>query len=209
MTNRPGAVPLDKLNVSQNLKGVELTPEQQQGIKEGKKVLVEAMTSRNTKDLENPFKFDAYVQCNAAKGSYDFTYEVLDPNRYRQDNKLEAKQEQTQQQDGTKVRIPKKLLGVDLNDTQPDMLRNNKSVYVQGMMKDRQDQPFNAYVKVAEGNKTQVAVNLQGKTNEATKKVKEPLKQGQQSPTEQQQKPKKQMKKSSGVKCKPLKIQRK
>lgn len=229
ITNRLEAVPLDKLNVSQNLKGVELTPEQQQGIKEGKKVLVEAMTSRNTKDLENPFKFDAYVQFNAAKGSYDFTYEGLDRNRYRQDNKQEARQEQTQQQDRNKVRIPKKLLGVDLNDTQQDMLRNNKAVYVQGMMKDGQDQPFNAYVKVnaekgkldffkwnpdkakkqgtdvkvAEGNKTQVAVNSQGKTNEATKNVKEPLKQGQQAPTEQQQqqqKAKKTVKKSSGVK---------
>lgn len=231
ITNRLEAVPLDKLNVSQNLKGVELSPEQQQDIKAGKKVLVEAMTSRNTKDSENPFKFDGYVQFNAAKGSYDFTYDGLDRNRYRQDNKQEASQEQRQQpaDEQNKVRIPKKLLGVDLNDTQQDMLRNNKAVYVQGMLKDGQDQPFNAYVKVnqekgkldffkwnpdkakkqgadvkvAEGNKTQVAVNSQGKTNEATKKVNEPLKQGQQAPTEQQkqqQQNKKPVKKSSGVK---------
>ena len=41
-------------------------------------------------------------------------------------------------------------------------------------------------VKPAEESKTQVAVNNEGKTNEATKKVKEPLKQGQQKPTENQ-----------------------
>src|SRR5574344_1391705 len=41
LTNRLEAVPLDKLTVSQNLKGVELSPEQQQALKEGKKVLVE------------------------------------------------------------------------------------------------------------------------------------------------------------------------
>ena len=45
-----------------------------------------------------------------------------------------------------------------------------------------------AEIKPAEESKTQVAVNNQGKTNEATKNVKEPLKQGQQKPTENQQK---------------------
>ena len=40
---------------------------------------------------------------------------------------------------------------------------------------------------VAEGHKTQVAVNNEGKTNEATGRVKEPLKSGQVRPTEKQQ----------------------
>ena len=43
-----------------------------------------------------------------------------------------------------------------------------------------------AEVKPAEESKTQVAVNNEGKANEATKNVKEPLKQGQQKPTENQ-----------------------
>ena len=38
----------------------------------------------------------------------------------------------------------------------------------------------------ASKNRTQVAVNSEGKTNEATKKVKEPLKKGQDKPTEKQ-----------------------
>ena len=38
----------------------------------------------------------------------------------------------------------------------------------------------------ANKNRTQVAVNSEGKTNEATKKVKEPLKKGQDKPTEKQ-----------------------
>lgn len=37
LTNRLEAVPLDKLTVSQNLKGTELSPEQQQALKEGEK----------------------------------------------------------------------------------------------------------------------------------------------------------------------------
>ena len=39
---------------------------------------------------------------------------------------------------------------------------------------------------MAEEHKTQVAVNNHGKTNEATKQVKEPLKKGQTAPTAEQ-----------------------
>jgi hypothetical protein len=186
--------------------------------------LVEGMTSKKTIGTDNPRKFDAYVQFNAAKGGYDFSYDGLDRSKYQQNNKREQGQNQ-EQQNG--VRIPKKLLGVDLTEEQQNKLRDNKAVYVQGMLKDAKGEPFNAYVKVnhekgkldflkwnpdkakkqgadvkvAEGNKTQVAVNSQGKTNEATKHSKEPLKQGQQKPTEnQEQKQVNKKKKSTGHK---------
>ena len=223
LTNRLEAVPLDKLVISQNLKGAELSPEQQQALREGKKVLVEEMTSKKTMGTDHPRKFDAYVQFNAAKGGYDFSYDGLDRNKYQQGNKQEQSQNQSQEQQNG-VRIPKKLLGVDLSEEQQNKLRDNKAVYVQGMLKDAKGEPFNAYVKVnnekgkldffkwnpdkakkqgadvkvAEGNKTQVAVNSQGKTNEATKHSKEPLKQGQQKPTENQNK--KTVKKNTGMK---------
>jgi hypothetical protein len=54
-----------------------------------------------------------------------------------------------------------------------------------------------------ERHKTQVAVNSGGKTVEATKNVKEPLKKGQTQPTEKQtakQEEKKRTKKSRGIK---------
>lgn len=215
LTNRLEAVPLDKLIVSQNLKGAELSPDQQQALKEGKKVLVEEMTSKKTIGTDNPRKFDAYVQFNAAKGGYDFSYDGLDRNKYQQNSKQEQGKSQ-EQQNG--VRIPKKLLGVDLTEEQQNKLRDNKTAYVQGMMKDAKGEPFNAYVKVnhengkldffkwnpdkvnkvAEGSKTQVAVNSEGKTNEATKNVKEPLKQGQQTSAENQNK--KTVRKNTGMK---------
>jgi hypothetical protein len=142
LTNRLEAVPLDKLTVSQNLKGVELSPEQQQALKEGKKVLVEGMTSKNTIGTDNPRKFDAHVQFNAAKGGYDFSYEGLDRNKYNQNNKQEQGQNQNQQ---NKVRIPNKLLRVDLTEKQQNSLRENKAVYVQGMLKD--GKVVNPYVR--------------------------------------------------------------
>lgn len=95
----------------------------------------------------------------------------------------------------------------------PAKRQNVSAFHIKGMI-DNQGQPFNAWVKPnfekekfdffkynpkyakrqgaevkpTEESKTQVAVNNEGKTNEATKKVKEPLKQGQQKPTENQQK---------------------
>ena len=218
ITNRLEAVPVDKLNIPQSLKGVEFTPDQIKGLQEGKPVLVEGMTTKKSQDTDNPKKFDAYIQFNAAKGSFDFNYEGLNNNRYRQENKPQ----QTQGNEDNNIRIPQKLLGVELSEKQQNDLRADKTIYVQGMVKDDKDQPFNAYIKVnheegklkfykynpdkakkqgaeikpANESKTQVAVNSEGKTNEATKNLKEPLKKGQTQPTGNQRK---QANKSKGV----------
>ena len=205
ITNRLEAMPVDKLNIPQSLKGVEFTPEQVKDLKEGKLVLVEGMITKKSQETDNPKKFDAYIQFNAAKGSFDFNYGGLDRNSHFRENK----QPQAQVNEPNNIRIPQKLLGVELTQKQQEVLREDKTIYVKGMVKDGQDQPFNAYVKVNHGegklnfykfnpdkarkqgaettpaneSQTQVAVNSEGKTNEATKKVKEPLKQGQTQPT--------------------------
>ena len=222
VTNRLEAIPVANVAFKDTLKEAPLSPEQLQSLYEGKKTLVEGMTSKNDRP------FDGYIQFNAAKGSLDFSYDGLDRNKYRQENQQSQNQEPQQ-----KVRIPTKLLGVDLDEKQQTSLGEGKAIYVQGMMKDGQDQPFNAYVKVneekgkldffkwnpdkaksqgaeikpAEANKTQVAVNSEGKTSESLKNVKEPIKQGQSSPTEKQaekqketQRPTRTVKKSAGVK---------
>jgi len=205
ITNRLEAIPVDKLNIPQSLKGVELTPEQVKDLKEGKAILVEGMTTKKSQETDNPKKFDAYIQFNAAKGSFDFSYGGLERKTNQQDNQ----QQQGQGNDPNNVRIPQKLLGVELTQKQQEDLRADKTIYIKGMVKDGQDQPFNAYVKInheagkldfykfnpdrakkqgaettpANESRAQVAVNSEGKTNEATKKVNEPLKQGQSQPT--------------------------
>ena len=186
-TNRIEAIPTDKLKISTNFKDVELSSEQQESLKNGEKVLIEGMTSKKTIGTDNPRKFDAYVQVNAAKGGFDFTYDGLDRNRYNQDQK------ENQQ---NKVRIPKILLGVELTKEQQQKLRENGSVWVEGMQKEGVEKPFNAYVKVnhekgkldfwrpkkkTEENKTQVAVNSENKSNDTNK-------QSQQNTVQQQDK---------------------
>ncbi|MDR1919235.1 MAG: DUF3945 domain-containing protein [Tannerellaceae bacterium] len=142
MTNRLEAVPTDKVNIPQTFKGVELTPEQRKDLLEGKKVLVEGMVSQKTRDGDTPKCFDARLQFNAAKGQFDFDYKGL--------NAKAVNREQTpgQGEERKTVRIPQTLLGVELTGKQQDDLRANKSIYVKGMLKNGQEKPFNAYVRV-------------------------------------------------------------
>lgn len=218
LTNGLVVLPVSQIGPIDKIKGVELSEGQKLDFAAGRKVLVEGMTSRSGT------KFDGYVQVNAADKKFDFTYDGLDRNRYAQENKeirqqkkaegQETKKEVSKDEDKQQVFIPKKLLGVELDEKQIKSLEAGKATYVKAMMKDGQDQPFNAWVKPnhekgkldfykwnpdyakkqgatvkpAAESKTQVAVNSEGKTNEATKKVDKPLQQGQQKPTESQQK---------------------
>jgi len=141
--------------------------------------------------------FSAWLQVDADKRGIGFRF-----------NQQEQRQNINDQK---QVRIPNSLLGKELTDEQQQKLEKRETIYVAGM-KDKEGQEFNAYVKIndekskfdfykwnpdkaqakgAEVNpdqnsKTQVAVNSEGKTNEATKHVKEPLTKDQVNPTEQQ-----------------------
>ncbi|CDN30705.1 hypothetical protein BN938_0600 [Mucinivorans hirudinis] len=109
------------------------------------------------------------------------------------------------------IRAPKTMGGVELSPDQQQRFTEGKAILVKDMMRDGKGEPYTAYVKYSHEagkpkyyktnpdvlhkqevaptaeHRTQVAVNSQGKTNEATKHVGEPLKQGQTQPTEQQQ----------------------
>ena len=181
-TNELIALRADRVAIPKEIKGVTLSDAQYKDLVEGKAVKVEGMTAKSGKS------FDAILQVNAEKKGIEFIFE----------NKqgLKERQQHSQQQGA-----PRKLCGLELSDKQCEALD----------MVDKEGQPFNAYVKmdkeqnrprfykwnpdkkqetgkgkvvaVAEEHKTQVAVNNQGKTNEATKNVNEPLKSGQTQPT--------------------------
>jgi len=190
-TNELIALRADRVNIPKEIKGVTLSDAQYKGLVEGKAVKVEGMTAKSGKS------FNATLQVNAEKKGIEFIFE----------NKqgLKERQQHSQQQDA-----PRKLCGLELSDKQREALDSGRTLYLKNMV-DKEGQPFNAYVKmdkeqnrprfykwnpdkkqetgkekvvaVAEEHKTQVAVNNQGKTNEATKNVNEPLKSGQTQPT--------------------------
>ena len=190
-TNELIALRADRVNIPKEIKGVTLSDAQYKDLVEGKAVKVEGMTAKSGKS------FDATLQVNAEKKGIEFIFE----------NKqgLKERQQHTQQQGA-----PRKLCGLELSDKQREALDSGRTLYLKNMV-DKEGQPFNAYVRmdkeqnrprfykwnpdkkqetgkekvvaVAEEHKTQVAVNNDGKTNEATKNVNEPLKSGQTQPT--------------------------
>ena len=190
-TNEIIALRADRVNIPKEIKGVTLSDAQYKELVEGKAVKVEGMTAKSGKS------FDATLQVNAEKKGIEF---IFDNNRG-----FKERQQQTQQQGA-----PRKLCGLELSEKQREALDSGRTLYLKNMV-DKEGQPFNAYVKmdkgqnrprfykwnpdkkqetgkekvvaVAEEHKTQIAVNNQGKTNEATKNVNEPLKSGQTQPT--------------------------
>ena len=193
-TNEVIALRADRVSIPKEIKGVNLSDQQYKDLIEGKAVKVEGMTSKNGKS------FDATLQVNAEKKGIEF---IFGDKKSLQERKAQH-QEQGQKQGG----IPRKLCGLTLSDA----LNAGSTLYLKNMV-DKEGKSFNAYVRmdkeenrprfykwnpdkkqdkgkieaVAEENKTQVAVNNHGKTNEATKNLKEPLKSQQTQPTEAQQ----------------------
>lgn len=225
-TNTLEAMPVELLQKRTQIKDAELSEGKQVDFYSGGKVLLEGYTTRTG------YKRDAYIQIDAADRNFEFSYNGLDRNRYAQQNKQVYQRDNPAQERQRTFFIPKKILGVEVPEHAykqwqeavnfPDRQKDIKGVYMAGMVKDRQGEPFNAWIKPnfekgkldffkwnpdyvrkqgatvtpVQESKTQVAVNSQGKINEATKHVNEPLRQGQQKPTEQQ---KARQRKSKGV----------
>lgn len=193
LTNELVAVNAERIKIPEEFKGVKLSDEQRKDLAEGKSVFVEDMKSR--KDT----LFSANLQINADRRGIEISFNNL------------PKQEQRQQQTESQTEVPKTFRKTDLNEDQRASLGEGKTVYVSGLV-DRNGKNYNGYitwnqengktdfmfssdykkaleqglVKPDDRHKVQVAVNSEGKTNEATKNVKEPLEQGQTTPTEKQ-----------------------
>lgn len=206
LTNNLVALPSDDILIPMEIKGVILPPEQHRQLSEGKKILIEGMTSQWNG------KFDAYMQYNVATEKFDYNFDGLDRNRYNTQVKQQKAaaaqpQDQTQAADN-KFFIPKRLLGKELTTEQQEKFGKLETIYVTGM-KDSEGKLFNAYVRMnldrgrpdffkytpdkaksqareitpAAEHKTQVAVN-NGATDESTRQVRKPLKSSQEQPAQ-------------------------
>jgi hypothetical protein len=195
-TNELVAIRTDKVKIPENIKGVTLNDEQKKSLSEGKAVWVEGMTSRKNTP------FDAFVQFDADRRGFGFRF----------DN--DRKQSQSQQQGNAQNDVPKTFRKQELSEDQRSSLREGKTVHVGGLV-DKKGKMYSGYITLnketgktdfmfpkdykdalAAGkvtpddrHKTQVAVNSEGKTNEATRQAQakgEPLKKGQSQPDEKQ-----------------------
>lgn len=158
---------------------MKLTEDQKQDYKNGKAIYLEGL------DFKNSTNKNAYVQFNADKKYPEYLFGDKAPK-------------QAQEND------PKMFRNKVFSDEQYKQLGEGKTLYISDF-KDGQGQPYKGYVTLnketgnygfsfknpnalknkvqpAEAHKTQVAVNSEGKTNEATKNIGEPLKPKQQTP---------------------------
>lgn len=214
-TNELVSMKASSLKLPDEIKGVKLDDKQKAALLEGKTVYLENMISAKNKP------FSAFVQVNAEKRNLEFLF----PEREQKQARQQGQQQTNKPSEG--VRIPKSLAGVELSDKQQTDLRTDKTIYVKGL-KDKEGKEYNAYVRVnnekgkldfyrfnpdkakvitpANEHKTQVAVNSEGKTNEATKHTKEPLKKGQTQPTAEQKKKREEKKNKSPISLKSRKV---
>lgn len=200
LTNDIIALRTEYMKIPNEIKGVTLDNTQKQTLMEGKPLYLEGMISKKGTE------FSANVQFNADKRYVEFLFDRNKSNQQSQNNQQAKSQE-----------VPRTFRGKELNDEQYDKFKAGQTVYVDGLV-DKKGQKYQGYITLntesgktnfsfqnpnklkeqaqpTEAHKTQTAVNSEGKTNEATKNVKEPLKPKQQTPKnkqqqEQQEKPK-------------------
>lgn len=189
----------DKLRIPDEICKAKITDQQKGDFAAGRPVKVDGMTDKDGNT------FSATLQVSAVEHGIEFLPKGFQHNQQQQQGQ-NRKPYQWVDENGN-IRAPKTIGGVPLTEEQQKKFAAEETIYVKGMKKDGQDQPYNAYIKFnrekgkpdfsranpdksqakeivpATESRTQVAVNSDGKTNEATKYQKEPLKQGQQKPT--------------------------
>ncbi|GAA6765717.1 DUF3945 domain-containing protein [Flavobacterium sp. CGRL1] len=192
LTNEVVAFRADFIKIPEEIKGVKLSEDQKQTLLEGKPLHLEGMISKKGES------FDATVQFNADKRFVEFLFDRNNTQKQTQGNDQNQSQE-----------IPKTFRGKELDDQQYQKFKDGQTVYISGLV-DKKGKEYNGYItldketnktdfsfqnpdkikeqaKAAEGYKTQTAVNSEGKTNENTKNVKEPLESGQINPVNKKQ----------------------
>ena len=203
LTNELIALKIEYIKIPDEIKGVKLNDEQKQTLMDGKPLHLEGMISKKGTE------FEATVQFNADKRYVEFLFDRDNTNQQTQSNGQNNQQNNSQE-------VPRTFRGKELDNEQYDKFKAGQTIYINGLT-DKQGKPYQGYItlnketnktnfsfqnpgklkeqaKPTEAHKTQTAVNSDGKTNEATKNIKEPLQPKQQTPKdkkqqEQQEKP--------------------
>lgn len=188
LTNELIALRTTLIKIPDEIKGIKLDDQQKNSLSEGKPLYLEGMISKKGEP------FSASVQFNADKRYVEFLFDRGNSNK------------QVEKQD---IEAPKAFRGKELDTTQFEKFKEGQTIYVSGLL-DKKGKEYQGYItfdkdtrktdfsfdnpnklkekaQPKEESKTQVAVNSEGKTNEATKNSKEPLKSKQNSPEKEKQ----------------------
>lgn len=200
-TNELVSFPLDKVRIPAEKNGHTFTPEEITKLKQGEAVVCQFKTK--VKEGQTPKNYQAPVQFNAAKMQLEFLF--------GERGKLAMDKHREMQKQNTNLEVPKTFRKQELTEKSRLELSAGGTVKVSGL-KDKNGKPYHGYVtwqpgqkypafmfpkdyktaleegrvKPAVENEVQVAVNSEGKTNEATKNLKEALQSAQTRPTGEQ-----------------------
>lgn len=208
-TNEVVSVPVRKVRFSNTIGQTQLSKAEMAKLRAG-----EALYDRQV-ILTNGKKFKATLQVNVEQRGVEFVPRTADMRRSHRplgkSGDTEGSYFQWLDEKGV-LRASQKMGGVELTPEQRARFQEGKAILVKDMQRDGKGEPYTAYVRYdyaagkpryyqkdpdqvpvkqaipASESQTQVAVNTEGKTNEATKHIAEPLSKAQAYPkTEQQQ----------------------
>ncbi|RUT70860.1 DUF4099 domain-containing protein [Flavobacterium cupreum] len=192
LTNELVALKTDFIKIPDEIKGIKLDDSQKQTLMEGKPLNLEGMISKKGTE------FAATVQFNADKRYVEFLFDRGNSNQQTQNNQQNQSQE-----------VPKTFRGKELDNEQYQKFKDGQTIYISGLT-DKQGKAYQGYItfnketnktdfsfqnpdklkeqaKPTDAHKTQTSINSDGKTNEATKNIKEPLQPKQQTPKDEKQ----------------------
>ncbi|KQT20839.1 hypothetical protein ASG31_16780 [Chryseobacterium sp. Leaf404] len=198
LTNELVAYRAEYMKIPDEIKGIKLDDRQKQTLLEGKPLYLEGMTSKKGE------LFEATVQFNADKRYVEFIF-----NKNQKQQQTQQQNPSSQQNQNKDGEAPKVFRGRELDDAQYEKFKAGQTVYVDGLV-DGKGKAYQGYItfdketsktdfsftnpnklkektQPSEDHKTQKAVNSDGKTNEATKNIKEPLGPKQQQPANKKQ----------------------
>jgi hypothetical protein len=222
LTNNIVAIPVNKIRIPEKIGDTILTEHDKKELRAGHPVPNKEITLTNGKT------FTTTLQVNVEQKGVEFVPHNSQLKQNNQQPKHEDQQQQKtynfQWLDASgNLRAPKTFGGVTLTQEQQSDFTAGKAILVNDMVRDKQGKPYTAYIKFnqeegkpkyyrsdpdvskaqqvtpASESRTQVEVNSEGKTNEATKHIAEPLQQGQATPANTQQ----QQRQSQGTQNKP------
>ncbi|AYM99234.1 DUF3945 domain-containing protein [Chryseobacterium sp. 3008163] len=198
LTNELVAYRAEYMKIPDEIKSIKLDDHQKQTLLEGKPLYLEGMTSKKGE------LFEATVQFNADKRYVEFIF-----NNNQNQQQSQQQNPSSQQNQSKAGEAPKVFRGKELDVAQYEKFKAGQTVYVDGLV-DGKGKAYQGYItfdketsktefsftnpnklkekaQPSEDHKTQKAVNSDGKTNEATKNLKEPLESKQQQPANKQQ----------------------
>ena len=145
-TNRLSVMRADQFKVPEKLGVVDLTPDQQKDLQDGKMVFVEGMRRINSNGVVVGNPYNTHIQVNADKRGIEF---IFDPKkdfmqRYEEDRKYLKEEWDTRHKFAG---IPRYKYGKELTEEQRFALGYGKTLYLEGLKK-KDGTTFSTYLQV-------------------------------------------------------------